>query len=137
MKYKGDVPKKDQIRMSEFKLLPGDRVSFSLNEGANFYHGKVVEVGSANPEYVLEGPGTERAGMTSWNEDQRSDCENFIKGSPFPVKLKKSMWAVVEYDVVYHTADFKGLRGVGHLFLYTYDIEKMLKNDSLEILNRR
>lgn len=137
MKYKSDVPKKNQIRMSEFKLLPGDTVLYEYQKKV-FYTAKVIEVGSANPEYVLGGPEAEGAGMVVWTENEREDCRNFLLGSErFPVRLKKSMWAVIQYVEKSGLSGNVAVHEVSQKKLYTYDIERMIGDGSLEIIIKK
>ncbi len=114
MKYKSEIPKKDQITLNKFPLLPGNEVVMKLNGGSRI--GTVTEVGSANPEYVLEGPNAKGAGIVKWNIKDRDDCESFLRGGHLPVKirLKKSMWAVIRF-------------GKHQKKLYTYEILEALK----------
>jgi len=93
MRYKSDVPKEKQIRLSQFRLFPGDRVLIKIR--SVFYWGNVVEVCSANPEYVLGGAGAKGAGLpriSLGRPQRRADSpqkkhvgRNWIQHAPRPV----------------------------------------------------
>lgn len=124
MKYKDEVPKPKQIRLDQFRLLPGDIIRLRCAD--DYYNGVVREVWSANPEYVLGGPKAKDAGVVKWTEKERAECEAFLRGGHKPVKirLKKSMWARVELYLP---------TGSGWMNLYTYDIEERHKKGELII----
>lgn len=132
MKYRSEVPKERQILTSQFPLLPGDLVIYKHSGHKDI--ASVAEVVAANPEYVLKGPGAKNAGAIRWTEDKRRDCENFLhKGhAPVPIRLKKSMWAVLEFscsDGTRHnrTISFTRKR------IYTYTIINLRANGRLEL----
>ncbi|MFY9462524.1 MAG: hypothetical protein WAP51_05000 [Candidatus Sungiibacteriota bacterium] len=122
MKYKDEVPRKKQIRLNQFRLLPGDMVRMKYRN--DYADGVVKEVWSANPEYVLNGPKAEDAGVIHWTnctKNERRDCEAFLRGGHRPVKIRlyKSMWAVIKlYPAA--TQPFT-------VTLYTYDIEELCR----------
>lgn len=134
MKYKDEVPKTAQIALNLFRLLPGDSVLIRYKNA--LHHGRVVEVGSANPEYVLHSPRAKAAGIIRWRESERAECERFFRNShsSMKIRLKRSVWAVVEIHIP------QGLSG--HLLvsrtirrkLYTYDIERLVKKCWLKII---
>ena len=133
MKYKSEVPKSEQIHLNEFPLLPGDRAMLMDKEHAYYFYGIVREVGSANPEYVLRDrkkPMPKDAGVITWNENSRENCKQFLQGGHMPVaiRLKKSMWAVVEFTVETGKTPKKKL--------YTYDILKLKKDSKLLIIHK-
>lgn len=128
MKYKNEVPKSNQIRLNQFRLLPGDHIR--LKHGNDHYDGIVREVWSANPEYVLGGPHAKDAGVIKWTGKERSECESFLRGGHRPVKIRlaQSIWAVIElYTPVKPTK----------LTLYTYDIEEKCRKGELIIQPKR
>lgn len=128
MRYRSEIPKNRQIRLNEFKLLPGDRIC--LYHRGVWRAGIVTLVGSANPEYVLGGPNAEGAGVITWEINAREDCKRFLASEhlPVPIRLKKSIWAVVELN-----PSKRGMRKTKRA-LYTYDIERMIKKGTLRIL---
>lgn len=129
MKYKDEVPKQQQITLDKFSLLPGDRVCMKYRN--TFYNGRVKEVGSANPEYVLGGPDAPDAGVMRWTESERTACAAFLYGGHLPVKirLKKSMWAVIE--LIEHEKIEHLLEKPIMVTLYTYDIVKRCHEKTL------
>lgn len=135
------MPADELIKISQFKLLPGDRVLIKVKK--TFYHGKVVEVGAGSAEHTLwlqagrKGP-KPKIGWTSWKEDGRKDAETWIRGqaghsSDQPLKLRKSMWAVVEYATPKMGSSSRDKK---RKWLYAYDIEHMLKTDRLRIVGK-
>lgn len=129
MRYEDEVPKSEQISLSQFRLLPGSYIQKRL-EG-HLCEGIVSEVGSANPEYVLGGPDAEDAGVIKWTEQERDECAAFIDGGHLPVKirLRKSMWAVIALFVPGFDNPLKEV-------LYTYDVEELVKKGDLIITRR-
>lgn len=141
-KYKDEVPRHEQIRMNQFRLLPGDQVR--IQHQRSFHLGEVVEVGSANPEYMLwrqkktGGKKPEGAEVVRWKSHKKGDreaCEQIVRlGGHLSVRLrlKKSMWAVIEIlvPVGKHTPAFTHRKKT----LYTYDIEKLHREERLVIL---
>ena len=129
MKYKGDVPKSKQIVMNEFPAkcgLPGDTVFWKIGE-FTFHKGVIQEVGSANPELIINGPDSKGAGKITFYENQREDCKNFLNAPhrTFPLKLQKSMWIVIKLQL--NDAPV-------HLTLYTYDILRLKKEEKLFVV---
>lgn len=129
MHYEDEVPRGQQITLDKFRLLPGSRIRRSWNH--DYYDGVVREVWSANPEYVLGGPEAEDAGVIKWAQAEREECRAFIGGGHEPVRmrLKKSMWVVVDLYLPSFPYPLKET-------LYTYDIEKLVKNKGILIACR-
>lgn len=140
MRYEDEVPRGKQITLNQFRLLPGSRIYRRL-EGSLCY-GIVREVGSANPEYVLGGSGAKDAGVEIWTEKERDECTAFIGGEHLPVRirLKKSMWAVIECEVNVAKSDSRygswTETGTKRETLYTYDIEELFAKGDLVIVSR-
>ena len=142
MRHKSEVPTEQQIRISQFKLLPGDRVLIKVKRV--FYHGCVTEVGAGSAEYTLwlqrGRKGLKpKIGMIAWHEADRNGAEEWIKGqaghaSDQPLTLKRSMWAVVEYATSASSLSRRNTKQRRRL--YAYDIEHMLKADRLRIIVR-
>lgn len=106
--------------MDKFPLLPGDGVDVRIN--GKWHYAVVIEVGCANPEYVLGGPGAKDAGVTRWTQGERKECEAFLHGGhrPVPIRLVKSMWAVLL--LAKPLGDNNDGILVNEIVLYTYDI---------------
>ncbi|OGZ96113.1 MAG: hypothetical protein A3I44_04785 [Candidatus Sungbacteria bacterium RIFCSPLOWO2_02_FULL_51_17] len=142
MRHKSEVPTDQQIRISQFKLLPGDLVLIKVKN--TFYHGRVTEVGAGSAEYTLwlqrgrKGP-KPKVGMITWHESGRKEAEQWIRGqaghaSDQPLTLQRSMWAVVEFAAARASNAMKHSLKKRKKRLYTYDIEHMLKTDRLRIV---
>jgi len=133
MQYHDEVPNDQQISMDQFYLLPLDPVTLRY-EGKDRL-GLVREVGSANPEYVLHGPQAPDAGVVRWSWaslSERLACESFIKSGhpPTMLRLKRSMWAVVE--LIKPLGDPETGMTILTIILYTYEIEELRKNGFLK-----
>ncbi len=131
MKYEDEIPEAQQITLNQFRLLPGSRLR--RRWGNDHYDAVVREVWSANPEYVLGGPDAKDAGIITWTEKGRTECEAFLGGEHQPVKirLRKSMWAVIQLYLPGY-GDSNPLKAT----LYTYDIEELVAKGDLIIVRR-
>lgn len=131
MKYESDVPETEQINMRDFKILPGHLVKILHEE--SIYAGWVVEIWFANPEYILNGPDAENAGIVMFGMNEQHECKNFLNNHiNAKIKLKKSMWATIEF--LKPPPQGSSLCSIQTVKLYAYDIEKMIKNGTLEIV---
>lgn len=139
MKYKSDVPKKEQIRRNEFPLLPGDDIIL-YDRAHHPCQAHVLEIISVNPEYVLGGPNAKNAACMTWNEIQRGACHRFLHKDHRSVhlRLQKNMWAVLGLAaaVVLTTKNTAITTGIlkGQITLYTYQIVNLMKCGNLQIV---
>ncbi|MDO8560923.1 MAG: hypothetical protein Q7R91_01770 [bacterium] len=133
------MPKSKQIRLDQFRLLPGDLVQLKHRESISsvaYINGIVEEVWLANPEYVLSGPKAKSAGVIRWKKHQRKECKEFLRGKghrPVKIRLKKSAWAVMRADIPLDLSGGGTFYFKTRLPLYTYDIEMLYKEGIMRI----
>ena len=137
MKYKDEVPREKQVTLNRFLLLPGDRILIRHKKGLHL--GRVVEVGATNPEYALWKAGrlkkkSKNSDVIVWKESDRAGCEKFFRGghNPVRIRLKKSVWAVVEYSIYRGLSEKLPVFTTQRKKLYAYDIAKLTEKEWLQ-----
>lgn len=136
MDYKDEMPENKQITLDKFPLLPGDKISIKFKGVTQL--SKVIEVGSANPEYVLGGPYAKGAAIKVWNIKQKRACIKFLKEGGHKlvkIRLKKSVWAIIEKLDIYIDIDKKITIKKTPLRIYTYEIIDLMKKGALSIIS--